>query len=212
MYHATLETPRFVDDPFEQAGDRVRAERPFRRDAPHMRQHLLLPLGLIHLDAELFLDPADLARDARALVQQPDKHLVHSIDVVAQIVESRHRYTCTRYARRGRPSGRPECSGRPAGSGRPAPFNHRTYCSTRGINSGVPLSSAITDTSALPTTAASAYAPTSATCSGREIPNPSAIGSVVWRRMRPTIASAPDATCSRAPVTPSREIAYRKPL
>src|SRR5437762_1426601 len=93
MYHAPLETPRFVDDPFEQARDRVRAERPFRRDTPHVFQHLLLPLGLIDLDAELLLDPADLARDARALVQQADQHLVHSVDVVAQIVESRHRYT-----------------------------------------------------------------------------------------------------------------------
>ena len=34
--------------------------------------------------------PADLARDARALVQQADEHFVHAVDVVAQIVKRGH--------------------------------------------------------------------------------------------------------------------------
>ncbi len=46
-----LEPPRLVDDPLEQPRDRVGAERPFRRDAAHVREHLLLALGLIDLDA-----------------------------------------------------------------------------------------------------------------------------------------------------------------
>ena len=38
------------------------------------------------------------------------------------------------------------------------------------------------------------------------MPNPSAMGKSVCARIRRTIVSAPEATCSRAPVTPSREI------
>src|SRR5262249_37601267 len=90
MNQAPFEAPRFVDDPFEQPRDRVRSERPFRRDAAHVREHLLLALRLIHLDPQLLLQLADLARDARALVQQPDQHFVHAIDVVAQIVKRGH--------------------------------------------------------------------------------------------------------------------------
>ena len=44
------------------------------------------------------------------------------------------------------------------------------------------------------------------------MPKPSAIGSGVTARIRRTIASAPAATWSRAPVTPSREMPYRNPL
>ena len=44
------------------------------------------------------------------------------------------------------------------------------------------------------------------------MPKPSAIGSDVCARMRRTSASAPEATRSRAPVTPSREMPYRNPL
>src|SRR5690349_1927695 len=191
MNDASLEAPRFVDDPLEETRDRVGPERPFGRDTPHVRDHLLLALGLVHLDAEVFLEAPDLARHARALVEQPHQHFVHAVDVVAQIVHPAHRYTR---------------------AGRPAAFNQRTYSSTRGISSGDPLSFAMTDTSALPTTAASAKPPISATCSGRETPKPSASGSDVCARMRRAIASAPDATRSRAPVTPSREMPYRKPL
>ena len=66
-------------------------------------------------------------------------------------------------------------------------------------------------TSALPTTAASAHRPTARTCSGCEMPKPSATGSEVARRMRATSASAPSATVSRAPVTPSREMRVQEP-
>src|SRR5262245_34188148 len=93
--HAALETPRFVDDAFEQPGDRVRPQRTLGRDPPHVRQHLLLALGLIHLHAELFLDAPDLARNAGALVEQPDEHLVDAVDVVAQIVKRGHRSSAT---------------------------------------------------------------------------------------------------------------------
>src|SRR2546428_2112608 len=139
VHHSALETARFIDDTFEQPRDGIRAERPLHRDVPHVLEHLLLALGLIDLDALRLLQAADLARHARALVQQPDEDLVHAIDVVSQIVKRRHIYTC-----RGRPSGRP------------APFSQRTYSTTRSIKSDDTLDSAIFDTSALPTTAASA--------------------------------------------------------
>src|SRR6185295_7076342 len=85
-----LQPPRLVDDPLEQPRDRVGAERAFGRDAADVREHLLLALGLIDLDPELLLDPADLAGDARALVQQAHEHFVDAVDVVAQIVKRGH--------------------------------------------------------------------------------------------------------------------------
>ena len=72
-------------------------------------------------------------------------------------------------------------------------FSHRTYSSTRVVRSSDAPASAITLTSALPTTAASAHWPTSRTCSGFEMPNPRAIGRALTARIRPTISCAPSA-------------------
>src|SRR5262249_45345196 len=71
-----LEAPRLVDDPLEQPRDRVRPERALGGHAANVREHLLLAIGLIDLDAELLLDAPDLARHARPLVQQPHQHFV----------------------------------------------------------------------------------------------------------------------------------------
>src|SRR2546428_8667624 len=84
--HTPLEAARFVDDALEQARDRVGPERPLACDAAHVFDDLLLALGLIDFDAERLLQPPDLARAARALVEQPDEDLVHAIDVVPQVV------------------------------------------------------------------------------------------------------------------------------
>src|SRR6185436_4299943 len=86
-------------------------------------------------------------------------------------------------------------------------FSQRTYSSTRVSRSAEAPASAITFTSALPTTAASAQRPTSRTCSGVEMPKPSATGRSLTARMRRTICSAPSAIWSRTPVTPRREMA-----
>src|SRR3954467_9207886 len=91
-------------------------------------------------------------------------------------------------------------------------FSQRTYSSTRLFTLSEAPASAITFTRALPTTAASAHWPTARTCSGLEIPKPSATGRSLTALIRATICSAPSASWSRTPVTPSREIAYRKPL
>src|SRR5207249_5658860 len=136
------------------------------------------------------------ARAPRALVQQAHQDLVHAVDVAPEIVQGRH----------GCPLGEALRYGVTA-----APLSHRTYDAIRSTSSGESRFSAIRETSALPTTAASAKVATSATCSGREMPNPSAIGRVVCARIRRASASALAATRSRAPVTPSREIPYRNP-
>ena len=78
-----FEPARLVDDPLEEAGHRLAAERPFRGDASDVRQHFLLAVGLIDLDALRLLQAADLADAARPLVQQPNEHFVDTIDVLA---------------------------------------------------------------------------------------------------------------------------------
>ena len=50
VYQTPLEPARFVDDAFEEPGDRVRPERPLRPELAHVREHLLFALGLIDLD------------------------------------------------------------------------------------------------------------------------------------------------------------------
>ena len=69
----------------------------------------------------------------------------------------------------------------------------------------------MTLTRALPTTAASAHRATSDTCSGREMPKPTATGSVVSARIRATSASAPDATVCRAPGDAQARDAVQEP-
>ncbi len=81
-----LEPPRLIDDSFEKPRDRVRAERALRGDASHVIEHLLLAIRLIDLDAQILLQAADFAGAPRPLVQQAHEHLIHPVDVLAQIV------------------------------------------------------------------------------------------------------------------------------
>ena len=135
---------------------------------------------------DLLLDLADFERAGGALVQQRDQLRVDLVNPCAERRDPLHASPALQP---------PHETLRPPRPG-PRPARPR---------------SAITCTIALPTTAASANAATSATCSGREMPNPSATGSVVSARMRSTSGRALAATASRVPVTPSREIAYRNP-
>ncbi len=66
--------------------------------------------------------------------------------------------------------------------------------------------------SAEPTTAASAIPPSTVTCVGNEMPNPTAIGNAVNFRARRTSAGNSAGSASRVPVTPVREIRYRNPV
>src|SRR5487761_939609 len=70
----------------------------------------------------------------------------------------------------------------------------------------------ISATSAEPTTTASAIPPSTVTCVGNDIPNPTAIGNDVNLRTRRTIAGNSSGKDSFAPVTPVREIMYKKPV
>ena len=63
---------------------------PSRRDRAHVLEDLLLALGLIDFDAQLFLQPADLADAAGAFVQQAHQHFVDAIDVLPQVIECPH--------------------------------------------------------------------------------------------------------------------------
>jgi hypothetical protein len=86
--HAAFETPRFVDDPFEQPGNGFRSEWSLGRYAPDVCQHLFFAIGLVDLQALLLLETADLTYAPRPLVQEPDEHFVDPIDVAPQIVKS----------------------------------------------------------------------------------------------------------------------------
>ena len=100
--HPPLEPPRFVDDPLEQPRDRVGAERAFRRDAAHVREHLLLALGLIDLDARA-PSSAGRSRTRRARARSAGGRAL-------------------------RPRGRCRCANRQAWASerRVLPFSHRT--------------------------------------------------------------------------------------
>src|SRR5207237_9058696 len=63
VHRPPLEPARFVDDAFEQPRDRVGAKRSLARAAAHVREHLLLALGLVTLDPLGLFDAADLHRD-----------------------------------------------------------------------------------------------------------------------------------------------------
>src|SRR5207302_187016 len=64
---------------------------------------------------------------------------------------------------------------------------------------------AIASSAALPTMTPSAMPRRAATCSGRLIPNPTATGSAVCRRTRPTKSRTSAPRAVRAPVTPVSE-------
>src|SRR5262249_55528940 len=130
-----LEVPRLVDDAFEEPLDDLIVERPVV-ERLHVLQHFLLALRLVDRNAHLALQPADLERACRARVQQPHQRLVEQVDPLPQVVD--------------------------VGS-HASPFSQRTYAPALAATSGAVPCSAITFTSALPTTAASAQRQTSAT-------------------------------------------------
>src|SRR5207249_2719278 len=67
-------------------------------------------------------------------------------------------------------------------------------------------------TIALPTTTPSASRAVARACAGVLIPNPTASGSALAARTRATCSARSAGTWSRTPVTPRREMRYRKPL
>src|SRR5262249_54766215 len=173
-----LRAPRLVHHPLENPHDSVRIERTGQRCC-----------RLSHLCEDLLFAIRLIDRHAQVVLQAPDFHRARDAHV-----QEAHQLVVDHVDP-------------PAQLLYRQDFSQRPSSSTRRARSGEPPASAMRLTRALPTTAASAHRPTSLTCSGFEIPNPSATGSVLCLRMRATISSAPGSIESRAPVTPSREIA-----
>src|SRR5262249_20328106 len=94
----------------------------------------------------------------------------------------------------------------------PACFSIRTRSATASRAASTLGAFSISCTSAEPTTAASARPPSTETCPGSEIPNPTATGSEVAFLTRRSSAGKSSGSVSFVPVTPVREIRYRKPL
>ena len=122
-----LQAPRFVDDSFEQPLDRLVIQRP-RIDPLHVPEDFRFARRLVDLEPQQLLLVADLQRARRARAQQLDEPLVDRVDLLPKLVDAAHT----------------------------ALFSHRTYSPARSATSGAAPCSAITLTSALPTTAASA--------------------------------------------------------
>jgi hypothetical protein len=90
VHDAAFHTSRFVDDPLEESADRIRPERALYGHVPDVIDDLFFAIGLINGYALCLLQAANLARHARALIQQADDHLVHTIDVSPQFVKRGH--------------------------------------------------------------------------------------------------------------------------
>src|SRR5260370_3019570 len=87
MHDATFEAAGFVNDAFEEPGDRFGAKRALDRKTANVGEHQLLAIRLIDLDPMGFLQTSDLASHTRPLVQQPDEDFVDPVDVLSQIVK-----------------------------------------------------------------------------------------------------------------------------
>src|SRR6185295_12870532 len=172
----------FFDDSFEQPLHRLVVQRA-RIDPLNVTEDVRLARRLIDLEADQFLLVTDRERARGAFAQELDEPRVEVVDLLTKLVDPL--YT--------------------------ALFSHRTYSPARSATSGAAPCSAITFTSALPTTAASADWQALATCSGDEIPNPTATGSDDCAFTRATSSVTSSARRSRTPVTPRREITYRNP-
>src|SRR5208283_1212704 len=135
-----------------------------------------------------FLQVPDLHRALRPLVQKLHQLLVNLVDALAPARHIAH-----------------------AGSTSVPAWSPRTNSSIAAGPAWENRSS-IACTTALPTTAASACAWTSRTCAAVEMPNPTASGREVTRRARSTNGRTLDAISLRSPVTPVREIRYKKPV
>src|SRR6266481_2081739 len=90
--------------------------------------------------------------------------------------------------------------------------SHLVSAPTFSTRLGSPEFFSISATMRLPTTAASACCQTSLTCSGVEIPNPTATGRSVNRLTRLTRLDAASDKLCLTPVTPARDTAYTNPL
>lgn len=89
MSRRTLDAPRFVDNPFEQARDRVGAERPAHalQAGLHVLQDLRLAVRLVDLESLRVLHLSNLERARGALTEQFHQPFVELIDPLAEFVD-----------------------------------------------------------------------------------------------------------------------------
>src|SRR5262245_29641323 len=181
-----LQAPALVDDALEHALDapRVQGARVLARDA---LEDPGLALGGVDGQPERALHLADLHRARGTAVHEAEELRVDHVDALAERVDLPLR-----------------ARGRGGGGGllQLALFSHRTWAprSPSGLSSRK-------RTSALPTTTPSATSPAALNCSGVEMPNPIATGSLVCRFSRSTSGRASPESAWRSPVTPVRLIA-----
>src|ERR1700692_2286160 len=129
-------------------------------------QDFALALGLIERKIFGLLEFADFESAAGTLVEQLDEFAVDFIDLAAPIRE---------------------CHGATSRRERPrvaACLSERTRAARAALAASTDFAFSISETSAEPTTAASARPPRTETWPGSEIPKPTAIGSCVTARAR----------------------------
>src|SRR6266404_696769 len=187
MHGLALGAARFVDDALEEAANGGVGERA-GIDALGVFEDLALALGLIERKIFGLLDFADFEGAAGTLVEQLDEFAVDFIDLAAPIGE-RHGATSRRE--------RPWVA---------ACFRERTRAARAALATSTVFAFSISETSAEPTTAASARPPRTEAWPGREMPKPTAMGSWVTARARRMSAGRSSGSASFAPVTPVREM------
>src|SRR5271168_562738 len=194
MHGVAFRRARFVDDAFEEPPNRRIRERPLIR-ALGVLQNFSLSLRLIQRQIRRLLQLPDCQRAFRAFVQQFHKFLVQLVDAAPPIaqVHGAPSLRCTDTSRRESPC-------------RAASFSKRMRILSASAAASTLFAFSISETSAEPTTAASASPPSTETCPASEIPNPTAIGSCVTLRALRKSAGKSSGSASLAPVTPVREI------
>ena len=89
MSRGALDAPRLVDNPFKHADDGVTFERAagVRAVSPHVLQHVLFAVGLVHLEPERLLQLPYFERAMRTLAEQFDKPLVEAVDPLSELID-----------------------------------------------------------------------------------------------------------------------------
>src|SRR6266404_3459095 len=195
MHGLALGAAGFIDDALEEAADSGVGERA-GVDALGIFQDFALAVGLIERKIFGLLEFADFEGAAGTLVEEFNEFAVDFIDLVAPIGES-HGATSRRE--------RPWVA---------ACFRERTRWASAAAAASIAagecgsdnVACSISETSAEPTTAASARPPRTETWPGREMPKPTAMGSCVTARARRMSAGRSSGSASFAPVTPVREM------
>src|SRR5882672_11058658 len=192
MHRVAFGSTGFVKDAFEQPANRRVGQRA-GIVALGVREDFVFAVGLIERNLRGLLELADFQSALRARVQEFDELFVNFIDAAAPVAEI-HGAT----SRRERPR-------------RAAFLNGRIVAARAEAAASMDDAFSISETRAEPMTAASARPPRTETWPGSEMPKPTAMGRCVTLRARRKREGRSSGRASLAPVTPVREMRYRKP-